>query len=200
VLSGKPLDVFFRERIFEPLGMKDTYFFVPDNKVDRLATAYTYHADKGLQRFPDTPIVEGSFVYSADYPYKGPKKLFSGGAGLVSTAQDYGRFCQFILDGGKVGSTRLISRKTLELMSHDQIGRIDNNMGFGIGFGVDGAKGPLQEIGSDGALGWGGFFYTLFKIDPKEQMIVIFMGQLHPTGDLTLDREVHALAYQAIND
>lgn len=199
VLSGKPLDVFFRERIFEPLGMKDTYFFPPDNKVDRIAAAYTYYADKGLQRFPDTPIAEGSFVYSADYPYKGPKKLFSGGAGLVSTAQDYARFGQFILDGGKVGSTRLISRKTLELMSHDQIGRIDN-MGFGIGFGVDGAKGPLQEIGSDGALGWGGFFYTLFKIDPKEQMIIIFMGQLHPTGDLTLDREALALAYQAISD
>jgi len=199
VLSGKPLDIFFRERIFEPLGMKDTYFFPPDNKVDRIATAYTYYADRGLQRFPDTPIAEGSFVYSADYPYKGPKKLFSGGAGLVSTAQDYARFGQFILDGGKVGSTRLISRKTLELMSHDQIGRIDN-MGFGIGFGVDGSKGPLQEIGSDGALGWGGFFYTLFKIDPKEQMIIIFMGQLHPTGDLTLDREALALAYQAIND
>ena len=198
-LSGKPLDQFFRERIFEPLGMKDTYFYPPDHKVDRIATAYTYYAEKGLQRFPGTPIVEGSFVYSADYPYKGPKKLFSGGAGLVSTAQDYARFCQFILDGGKVGSTRLLSRKTLELMSHDQIGRIDN-MGFGIGFGVDGAKGPLQESGSDGALGGGGFFYTLFKIDPKEQMIIIFMGQLHPTGDLTLDREVHALAYQAIND
>jgi CubicO group peptidase (beta-lactamase class C family) len=200
VLSGKPLDVFFRERIFEPLGMKDTYFFVPDNKVDRLATAYTYYDGKGLQRFPETPIAEGPFVYSADYPYKGPKKLFSGGAGLVSSVPDYARFCQMILDGGKVGSTRLISRKTLELMSHDQIGRIDNNMGFGIGFGVDGAKGPLQEIGSEGSLGWGGFFYTLFKIDPKEQMIIIFMGQLHPTGDLTLDREVHTLAYQAIND
>jgi CubicO group peptidase (beta-lactamase class C family) len=200
VLSGKPLDVFFRERIFEPLGMKDTYFFVPDNKVDRLATAYTYYDGKGLQRFPDTPIAEGPFVYSADYPYKGPKKLFSGGAGLVSSVPDYARFCQMILDGGKVGSKRLISRKTLELMSHDQIGRIDNNMGFGIGFGVDGAKGPLQEIGSEGSLGWGGFFYTLFKIDPKEQMIIIFMGQLHPTGDLTLDREVHTLAYQAIND
>jgi CubicO group peptidase (beta-lactamase class C family) len=200
VLSGKPLDEFFRERIFEPLGMKDTYFYVPDNKVDRLATAYTYYTDKGLQRFPDSPIVEGSFVYSADYPYKGPRKLFSGGAGLVSTAQDYARFCQFILDGGKLGSTRLISRKTLELMEHDQLGRIENNMGFGIGFGVDGVKAPLKEIGSDGSLGWGGFFYTLFKIDPKEDMIVIFMGQLHPTGDLTLDREVLALAYQAIND
>src|SRR5215469_11130502 len=122
------LDVVFRERIFEPLGRKDTYFFVPDNKVDRLATAYTYYDGNGLQRFPDTPIVEGPFSYSADYPYKGPRKLFSGGAGLVSTAQDYARFAQFILDGGKVGSTRLISRTTLELMSHDQLGRISNDM------------------------------------------------------------------------
>ena len=200
VLSGKPLDVFFRERIFEPLGMKDTYFYVPDNKVDRLVTAYTYYDGKGLQRFPDTPVVEGPFSYTADYPYKGPKKLFSGGAGLVSTAQDYARFCQFVLDGGKVGSTRLISRKTLELMSHDQLGRISNDMTFGIGFGIDGEKTPLRELVSEGALGWGGFFYTLFKVDPKEQMTVIFMGQLHPTGDLTLDREVMVLAYQAIND
>src|SRR5215469_16408420 len=194
VLSGKPLDVFFRERIFEPLGMKDTYFFVPDNKVDRLATAYTYYDGTGLNRFPDTPITEGAFSYSADYPYKGPRKLFSGGAGLVSTAQDYARFAQFILDGGKVGSTRLISRTTLELMSHDQLGRISNDMTFGIGFGIDGEKTPLRELVSEGALGWGGFFYTLFKIDPKEQMITIFMGQLHPTGDLTLDREVMVLA------
>jgi CubicO group peptidase (beta-lactamase class C family) len=88
VVSGKPLDEFLRTRIFEPLGMKDTYFYVPDNKVEGLATAYSYYADKGLNRFPDTPIKEGSFVYSADYPYHGPKKLFSGGAGLISTAAD----------------------------------------------------------------------------------------------------------------
>jgi CubicO group peptidase (beta-lactamase class C family) len=92
VVSGKPLDEFFRTRIFEPLGMKDSYFFPPDNKLDRLATAYTYYPDKGLNRFPDTPIREGAFVYSADYPSRGPKKLFSGGAGLVSTAMDYVRF------------------------------------------------------------------------------------------------------------
>jgi CubicO group peptidase (beta-lactamase class C family) len=85
-------------------------------------------------------------------------------------------------------------------MSHDQLGHISNDMSFGIGFGVDGGKVPLKELGSEGAFGWGGFFYTTFSIDPKEQMIVIFMGQLHPTGDLTLDREVHTLAYQAIND
>jgi len=107
VVSGKPLDDFFPTRIFEPLGMKDTYFYPPDNKLDRLATAYTYYPDKGLNRFPDTPIREGSFVYSADYPTRGPKKLFSGGAGLVSTAMDYAHFCQMTLDDGKVGNTHI---------------------------------------------------------------------------------------------
>ena len=200
VVSGKPLDEFFRTRIFEPLGMKDTYFFPPENKLDRLATAYTYYPEKGMNRFPDTPIREGSFVYSADYPSRGPKKLFSGGAGLVSTAMDYARFCQMMLDDGKVGSTRLLSRKSVELMTHDQLGKISQEMGFGIGFGIDGVKAPLTELGSVGSYGWGGFFYTEFSIDPKEQMIVIFMAQLHPTGDLTLNRQVHELAYQAIND
>jgi CubicO group peptidase (beta-lactamase class C family) len=200
VVSGKPLDEFFRTRIFEPVGMKDTYFFPPDNKLNRLATAYTYYADKGLNRFPDTPIREGAFVYSADYPSRGPKKLFSGGAGLVSTAMDYAKFCQMMLDEGKVGSTRLLSRKSVELMTHDQLGKISSDIGFGLGFGVDGVKGPLQELGSVGSYDWGGFFYTAFSIDPKEQMIVIFMAQLHPTGDLTLDKQVHELAYQAIND
>jgi CubicO group peptidase (beta-lactamase class C family) len=200
VVSGKPLDEFFRRRIFEPVGMKDTYFFPPDNKLSRLATAYTYYPDKGLNRFPDTPIREGSFVYSADYPSRGPKKLFSGGAGLVSTAMDYARFCQMMLDDGKAGSTRLLSRKSVELMTHDQLGKIATDMGFGLGFGVDGVKAPLAELGSVGSYNWGGFFYTGFSIDPKEQMIVIFMAQLHPTGDLTLDRQVHELAYQAIND
>ena len=201
VVSGKPLDVFFRERIFEPLGMKDTYFYPPENKVNRLATAYTYYPDKGLSRFPDTPISEGSSVlYSADYPIRGPKKLFSGGAGLVSTAQDYAHFCQMMLEGGKAGNTRLLSRKSVELMTHDQLGKVSADQSFGLGFGVDGGKTPLSELGSEGAYNWGGFFYTAFSIDPKEQMIVIFMGQLHPTGDLRLDREVHALAYQAISD
>lgn len=200
VVSGKPLDEFFRTRIFEPVGMKDTYFFPPDTKLNRLATAYTYYPEKGLNRFPDAPIREGAFVYSADYPSRGPKRLFSGGAGLVSTAMDYAKFCQLMLDEGKVGSTRLLSRKSVELMTHDQLGKISSDIGFGLGFGVDGVKGPLQELGSVGSYDWGGFFYTAFSIDPKEQMIVIFMAQLHPTGDLTLDKQVNELAYQAIND
>jgi CubicO group peptidase (beta-lactamase class C family) len=202
VVSGKPLDEFFRTRIFEPIGMKDTYFYLPDNKLDRLATAYTYYPDKGLNRFPDTSIKEGPFAYSADYPVRGPKKLFAGGAGLVSTAMDYARFCQMMLDGGKVGNTRLLSRKTVELMTNDQLGKIspDQAFGFGLGFGIEGVRGPLRELGSPGQYDWGGFFYTAFSIDPKEQMIVIFMAQLHPNGGLRLDQKVQVLAHQAIID
>jgi CubicO group peptidase (beta-lactamase class C family) len=200
VASGKPLDEFFRTRIFAPLGMADTFFYPPQDKVARLATAYTYYSEKGLNRFPETPITEGSFVYSADYPVKGPKKLFAGGAGLVSTAADYARFGQMMLDGGKVGNVRLLGRKSVELMTHDQLGKIAADEGFGLGFGVDGIKAPLAELGSPGTIGWGGFFYTGFIVDPKEQMVVIFMAQLHPSGDLTLDRQVDVLAYSAIDD
>ena len=85
-------------------------------------------------------------------------------------------------------------------MSNDQLGRIQADLGFGLGFGVSGVKAPLDELGSPGQYGWGGFFYTTFFIDPKEQMIGIFMAQLHPTGELNLDRTFVTLAYQAIND
>jgi len=105
-----------------------------------------------------------------------------------------------MLDGGKLGNTRLLSRKSVELMTQDQLGKISADRGFGLGFGVNGVKAPLAELGSSGEYEWGGFFYTAFSIDPKEQMIVIFMGQLHPTGGLSLDRQVNELAYQAIID
>jgi CubicO group peptidase (beta-lactamase class C family) len=197
VVSGMPLDQFIKTRITDPLGMRDTFFYVPDDKVDRLTAAYTYYDGKGLNRFPDTPIVETTMSYSADYPYHGPRKLFSGGAGLCSTAMDYARFCQMMLNGGRLGDVRILSRKSVELMSHDQLGRIDPEHGFGLGFGIEG-KGPLTEIGSTGAFAWGGFFYTSFFIDPKEDLIVISMAQLHPTGGYNLDARVKILAYQAL--
>ena len=200
VVSGVPLDQFLKTRILDPLGMKDTYFFLPQDKVARLATAYTYYDDKGLARFPDKPIVEGTFAYSADYPYNGPRKLFSGGAGLVSTAMDYARFCQMMLNGGALGNVRILSRKSVELMSHDQLGKIDPDRGFGLGFGVDGVKGPLAEVGSSGSFNWGGFFFTSFVIDPKEDLVVVSMAQLHPAGGLTLEQTVQNLAYQALTE
>jgi CubicO group peptidase (beta-lactamase class C family) len=200
VVSGMTFDEFLRTRLFNPLGMKDTCFYPPADKVPRLATVYTYYDGKGLNRFPDTAIVEGTEHYTADYPYNGPKKLFSGGAGLNSTAMDYARFCQMMLDDGKLGGVRILSRKSVELMSHDQLGRIDRDHSYGLGFGVNGGKVPLAEIGTAGSFNWGGFYYTTFEIDPKEDMIIISMAQLHPTGGLALDQEIKILAYQALND
>jgi CubicO group peptidase (beta-lactamase class C family) len=199
VVSGLPLDQFFRTRILDPLGMRDTSFYLPPEKVDRLATVYTYYDGKGLNRFPAAPIVEDAFSYSADYPYNGPRRLFSGGAGLCSTAMDYARFCQMILGGGKLGGTRILSRKSVELMTHDELGRISLDQGFGLGFGIEG-KGPLAELGTPGAVQWGGFYYTSFEIDPREDLIIISMAQLHPTGGFNLDARVKVLAYQALED
>ena len=200
VISGKPLDQFFRERIFVPLAMKDTYFYPPGDKLDRLAAVYTYYPDKGLNRFPDTPITEGPFSYSADYPYRGPKKLFSGGGGLGFYRLG---LCPLLSDDAEwrqSGRYASLSRKSIELMTHDQLGKISSEQSFGLGFGIDGVKTPLSELGSVGEYKWGGFYFTSFSIDPKEQMIVIFMGQLHPAGGLSLDRQVDVLAHQAIVD
>ncbi len=127
--------------------MKDTFFYVPEAKQGRLATAYVWDDKVGLKPFPDAPIVEGTFSYTADYPYRGPRKLFSGGAGLLSTASDYARLCQLFLDGGKTGNMRLISRKTVELMTHDQLGPRFPGQAFGFGFGIDGVKTPLGGTG-----------------------------------------------------
>ena len=201
VVSGMPLDRFLQERIFRPLGMKDAGFFLLQDKVDRLARAYTYSEGKGLQPFLDTKTIEeGSFVYSADYPYRGPRTYFSGGGGLCSTAEDYYRFCLMMLNGGTFNGTRLLSRKSVELITQNHVqGKLDE-MGFGLGFGVISEARHLRELGSIGAYNWGGFFYTSFVIDPKEDLVVIFMGQLHPTGDLNLEAKAIRLAYQAIND
>lgn len=201
VISGMPFDKFLHERLFKPLQMKDTGFFPPQEKVSSLAKAYTYYPEKGLQLFRDQQTIEeGTFVYSADYPYHAPRTYFSGGGGLCSTAEDYYRFCQMMLNGGKVGATRILSRKSVELISQNHIQGKSETSGYGLGFGVNSEARHLTELGSLGAYYWGGFFYTSFVIDPKEDLIAIFMGQLHPTGGLNLNARTIRLAYQAIND
>ena len=200
-VSGMPLDKFFQERIFKPLGMKDTGFFLPDEKVPRLATAYTYYPEKGLQPILDKQVVkEGESTYSADYPYRGPRTYFSGGGGLSSTAEDYYRFCQMMLNGGQLDGVRLLSRKSVELISQNHVQGKLEDFGYGLGFGVTSGPRFLTELGSVGSYYWGGFYYTAFVIDPKEDLVAIFMGQLHPTGGLNLDGKVIGLAYQAIKD
>jgi CubicO group peptidase (beta-lactamase class C family) len=145
-------------------------------------------------------VREGDWEYSADYPYRGPHTYFSGGGGLCSTTEDYYRFCQMMLNKGELNGVRLLSRKSVELMTQDHVqGKLDS-MGYGLGFGVNSDAKYLTELGSIGGYYWGGFYYTAFVIDPKEDMIAIFMGQLHPTRGLDLDAKVIQLAYQAIND
>ncbi len=199
VVSGMPLDKFLEERIFKPLGMKNSEFFLRDDQVPRLATAYTYFPGKGLQPILDKQVMpEGLFSYSADYPYRGPRTYFSGGGGLCSTAEDYYRFCQMLLNGGELNGTLLLSRKSVELIDQNHVqGKVDD-FGYGLGFGVTSEPKFRNELGSIGSFFWGGFYYTSFVIDPKEDMIVVFMAQLHPTGGLNLDSKAITLPYQAL--
>jgi CubicO group peptidase (beta-lactamase class C family) len=200
-VSGMPLDRFFEERVFKPLGMKDSYFFLPDDKVPRLAGVYTYYSEKGLELFPSGKVItEGDFIYSSDYPYRGPKTYFSGGGGLCSTAEDYYRFCQMMLNGGEWNGKRLLSRKSVELMSMNHTQGKTDDFGYGLGFGVVSEPRFLTELGSINSYYWGGFYYTSFVIDPREDLIAVFMAQLHPTGGLDLDSKAIRLAYQAITN
>ena len=202
VVSGMPYDKFLQERLFQPLGMKDTGFFPPEEKVPRIATAYAYDEQKGLHPILDNQVMggDGGFQYTADYPYRGPHTYFSGGGGLCSTAEDYYRFCQMMLNGGELNGARIISRKSVELMSHNHVQGKPDGGDYGLGFGTTSTPQQLTELGSVGSFNWGGFYYTSFVIDPKEDLIVIFMGQLNPTGGLNLDSKAITLAYQAIKD
>jgi CubicO group peptidase (beta-lactamase class C family) len=198
-VSGMPLDKFLEERIFKPLRMRDSGFFLPEEKASRLATAYTYYPGKGLHPILDNQLVkEGEFSYSADYPTRGPHTYFSGGGGLCSTAEDYYRFCQMMLNGGELDGARVLSRKSVELISQNHVqGKLDE-FGYGLGFGVISEPRFLTELGSVGSYYWGGFYYTAFVIDPKEDLIAVFMAQLHPTGGLNVDSKTIRLAYQAL--
>ncbi len=199
VVSGMPFNEFLAERIFKPLGMTDTHFFIPEAKRERLATVYERTGDGPIMRKSKEPTVDGLVIYSTDYPYNGPQTYFSGGAGLVSTASDYARFAQMMLNGGELDGVRLLSRKTVEFMTTDRLAKMDVNYGFGFGFGVVRSESDLWDIGSVGAYSGGGFFFTSFFIDPQEQMLGIFMCQLHPgAGDL--GERIRILSYQAIAD
>jgi len=190
VISGQPLDRFVEERICRPLKMKDTCYFLPPEKAERLATVY------GLE---DGKLVFKENSAKSDY-IQGPRKCFSGGAGLLSTANDYGRLLQMLLNGGELDGVRLLSPKTVELMHQNHTGdkyRRDTD-GFGLGFWVIGDLGYYGELGSEGAYGWGSAYYPQYLIDPKEKLVALFMTQLRPAGNLTLNQRFKVLTYQAL--
>jgi CubicO group peptidase (beta-lactamase class C family) len=188
VASGFSLEEFFRRRIFEPLGMRDTSFNLPASKASRLAVLHGFE-NAAMTRATD----QGGFVGATYY---------SGGAGLVGTTADYLRFAQMLLNGGELDGVRLLGRKTVELMmaSHTtDLGRGTVRPGYGFGYGGEVREwvGGSQRAGSEGTFGWSGVFGTYFWIDPKEQLVALLMHQMMPRDGRSAEM-FQALAYAAI--
>ena len=194
-VSGQPLDVFLAERIFEPLGMRDTHFYLPQEKRDRLAKVYSA-GENGLSPAVGTGAIgQGAYV-------DGPRKSFSGGAGLLSTATDYARFLQMLLNGGELDGVRVLSRKSVELMTVGHIGDVPFRPGetFGLGFYIVEDVGARGVPGSVGEYGWGGAYHSTYWVDPVEELVVVYLAQLLPAGDIDDHRKLRTLVYQAIVD
>jgi CubicO group peptidase (beta-lactamase class C family) len=205
VASGKNLDEFFRERIFEPLGMRDTAFYPPAEKVSRIAALYRPGEDKKIVRVGKDPVHMGELTYTATYPYEGPRTYFSGGAGLTSTAGDYARFLQMLLDGGKANGKQLLKSETVKQMTQNQIGKLTIGIGahgdaFGYGFGVVTPNSEGKTPLSVGSYSWGGIFYTYFWVDPRKELIGVMMTQVFPSDHLKLRENFAKLAYEALID
>lgn len=193
-VSGQPLDVFLTERILKPLGMNDTHFYLPPSKTDRLATVYSAFAD-GIRPAPTPGGMTGQGAY-----VEGPRKNFSGGAGLLSTSMDYARFLQMLLNGGTLNGVRLLSPTSVHLMTVNHIGDIPFNDGrrFGLGFEIITDLGAFGAPGSEGTFGWGGAYGSKYWVDPKEELVVVYFKQLIPTRGLDDQDKLRTLVYQAI--
>lgn len=201
VVSGEPLDQFLTKNILNPLHMHDTHFYVPEDKVDRVATVYSLKGDKiSLANNPGE--FEGASHVGQGHYIEGPRKSFSGGAGLVSTARNYGIFLQMILNGGELNGTRILSRKSVELMTKNHIGDIEYGAGrgFGLGFEIITDLGEYGQPGSKDAYGWGGAYHSTYWADEKENLVVVYLTQLIPAGGLDDSSKLRALIYQAIVD
>ena len=200
VLSGQPLDEFLNERIFQPLNMTDTGFGVPKKKVKRFATYYKPTDEGGIE------VREEAKTSS----YVDNETLFLGGGGLVSTTADYLQFAQMMLNEGSLNGARILSPKTIELMTRNHVTDIPygggpvqlptEGEGFGLGVQVTTDITSSERLSSKGSYGWSGLAGTYFRIDPKEEMIVILMIQMFPHGQYQINQYFHTMAYQAIID
>jgi CubicO group peptidase (beta-lactamase class C family) len=206
IMSGKRFDEYLRAEIFEPLGMVDTGFTVPADKITRFAANYTRGADKTLALFDDP----------GDSPFVRPKTYFSGGAGLVSTASDYLRFAEMLRRGGELDGVRILGPRTVKYMTTNHLpdGRDlaslalgssfsetrYEGVGFGLGFYVTLDPVRAQVPSSAGEFGWGGMASTAFWVDPAEEMTVIFMTQLLPSTTYNFRGQLKSIVYGAIAD
>ena len=203
-ISGVPFGQFLQERIFDPLGMTDTFFVVPEEKLGRLAANYGRRADKTLKLLDD-PM---------NSMYANPNRFPSGGGGLASTTADYGRFCEMLRGGGQLGGQRIIGDRTLKLMHRNHLpdgadlgsiamGSFSETAYDGVGFGL-GFASTLDDVAA-GTIGagdyyWGGAASTIFWVDPAEDMFVIFMTQLMPSATFNFRGQIKNIIYGAIED
>jgi len=190
--SGMPLDELIRTRITGPLGMHDTYFFVPPVAARRLVTVYASDSINHARRAPDGPRGQGNYV-------TGPRRSFAGGAGLVSTALDYARFLQMLLNGGELNGVRILAPHTVDLMTHNQIGTLFDStgaLGFGFGFATTQRYGA-NGMASVGTFSWGGAYGSAYYADPDEHLVIVFMiNQLPNRTDIA--GKFPTLVYQAL--
>jgi CubicO group peptidase (beta-lactamase class C family) len=209
-ISGQTLADFLNARLFQPLQLQDSHFFLPPEKVDRLATVYSSTDDGSVDRAPDP----GHKAAIPNYGYRcvecanqgsyinGPRKSFSGGAGLLSTATDYATFLQMLLNGGALQGKRILTRKTVELMTVDHTGDIayQPGQGFGLGFSIIQDPAATGLPSSVGEYGWGGAYHSTYWVDPAEELIVVYMTQLIPAIDIDDHGKLRTLIYQSIID
>jgi CubicO group peptidase (beta-lactamase class C family) len=189
--SGIALDEFLRARIIEPLGMKDTQFFLPAGQKERLATVYASDANGKAVRASEGPKGQGNYV-------DGPKRSFSGGAGLLSTAHDYARFLEMIRNGGELDGRRILSPRTVALMTTNQVGTLHSSEGLGFGLGFE----TVERYGANGmdapgAYGWGGAYGSTYRVDPASGLTLVFMMQLMP-NETDIREKFPTLVYQAL--
>jgi CubicO group peptidase (beta-lactamase class C family) len=195
VISGMPLDQFLSERMFAPLGMTDTHFFLDAEKAPRLAAQY--------QPGPDERIVLQDPGGADSRWVSGPKTLFRGAGGLVSTIDDYLRFQQMMLNGGELDGQRLLSPATVSLMIDNHIGDLPiwlggPGMGFGLGYGIVVDRGAAATPLSEGSAYWGGAYCTISWLDPEQDLVAVLMTQVRPYGHINIRQDFQVLTYQAI--
>ena len=189
--SGMPLDQLIRERITGPLQMRDTYFYVPRSATARLVTVYASDSTNHAVRAPEGPRGQGNYV-------TGPRKEFSGGAGLISTAGDYARFLEMLRNGGQLHGIRVLAPHSVDFMTHNQVGTLYDSSGArGFGFGLE----TTERYGADGMTSvgsgrWGGAYGSVYYIDPAERLVIVFMmNQLPNSADIR--DKFQAMVYQA---
>ena len=195
IISGMPFDQFLQERIFNPLQMNDTGFYLPESKAGRLVRVQQ-PVDGKWKNFPVT-------FYDPDYPIKGSKRFFSGGAGLSSTAADYAKFLQMYLNGGEANGHRLLSRTTIKSIMGNQTGDLfgGGSSYHGLAFGVVTKHGEaMGGNGSEGTFSWGGYFNTQYFADPEEQIIGVIMKNTQGTNSDKTGWQFRQLVFQTIND